>query len=474
MGKSGELRRISKLDLSGGVQTRTVAPLALNSQLLHALNAEFSTKLGAATGRMGSLVQSTVVAAQRVLTILQWIKNDGTTKYFASISDGAGTPKVDLYINSATFAGTWAKSLQDYTNLVDINGANFINKLIVCNGVDAVTGWNGSAWGAITNAPAAGKFPEVFQARLFLLTEAGYLHYSDVINSTGDDFTSTTWTNRGINPNDGQLCKMLKRHRNRLVILKEESIYRYDGTNEPDAIIKVGTHSGKSVVILNDLFFHHPTGIYQMGVGEPVKISRAVQKYLDGMSSANWTQVAAGRDLENVYFWIGNVTIGDPLEHDYNETYTNVVLVYNVYSQTWTVYTGWDARVWFYDETSGLAYFGTSAGKIVKINTAYADVDGATSTPITFDIIFMPEDCGYPESEKEFGTIEVIGRYNSDILVSDDYDKLTGKVELNQERSGGSPTCKKLWVGVREQYNDKPPRIEGLILDNITLQDDAN
>lgn len=468
------LKRNQKQDLSGGVQSRTVAPLALGNQVYHALNAEFTSKLGAATGRRGSLVQSTVVAAQRILTILQWIKNDGTLKYFASASDGSGTPKTDLYINAAVLAGAWSKSLEDYTNLVDIFGINFINKLIVANGVDPVIGFNGSTWGAITNAPVAGKFPEVYQQKLFLLTENGYLHWSDVVNSTGDDFTTTAWTNRGINPNDGQKCKMLKRHRNKLVILKEESIYNYDGSNEPEANITVGTHSGKSVVILGDLFFHHPTAIYKKGVGDPVPISRAVQKFLDGMSSLNWSQVSAGRDLENVYFWIGDVTIVDPLEKDYGVTYTNVVLVFNVFAQTWTAYSGWDARVWFYDETSGLTYFGTSTGKIVKINTGYSDIDGATTLPINFEVIFMPEDCGYPEKDKEFRLIEVIGKYDTDILIATDYDKLVAQKKLNQERAGGIVTGKELWVGVAEEYSDRPPRIEGLILDKVNLLDDAN
>ena len=471
----GLLKRKNKQDLSGGVQTRTVNALSLGNQLKHALNVEFASKLGAGTGRRGSIVQSTVVAAQRILTLLQWIKNDGTLKYFASASDGAeSTPKVDLFINSDVFAGTWSKSLEDLSNLIDVFGVNFINKLIVANGVEAVKGWNGSSWGAITNAPATGKFPEVYQQRLFLLSASGYLHYSDVINATGDDFTTTTWLYRGINPNDGQVCKMLKRHRNRLVIFKEESIYRYDGTNEAEAIITVGTHSSKSVVILNDIFFHHPTGIYQMGTGEPTKISRAVEKFLNGMSSANWANVASGRDLESVYFWIGDVTIEDPMEHDYGVTYSDVVLVYNVYSQTWTAYSGWNARVWHYDETSGLTYFGTATGKVVKINTGYADVDGATSLPISFQLIFMPEDYGYPEKDKEFGLIKVIGQYNSDILIAENYNKMVSKEELNQQRSGGMPTCKELWVGVNEEYDVRPPRIEGLILDNVNLLDDAN
>lgn len=469
----GNLKRKQSLDISGGMQTRTVTPLALPNQVLHALNGEFSSKLGACTGRKGSEVQSTVVASQLIRNILQYIKNDGTVKYFAAVSDGTETPKVDLYVNSAIFAGTWAKSLEDLSDAIDVFGVNFINKIIVCNG-ETVKAFDGSSWAAITNAPDTGKFPEVYQSRLFLLTETGYLHYSDVINSAGTDFTTTEWLNRGINPNDGQKCKMMKRHRNRLVILKEESIYRYDGNNEPEAQITVGTHSGKSVVILGDLFFHHPTGFYRMGAGEPVMISRAVQKFFDGMSSANWANVACGRDLENIYCWIGDVTIEDPFEHDYGVTYSNVVMVFNVYAQTWTAYSGWDARSWFYDETSGLTYFGTSTGKIVQINTGYADIDGETSTEIQFELIFTPEDYGFPEKEKEFGNVSVIGQYNSDVLISDEYAGLKAMEKLNQKRAGGATTCKKIWVGVSEAYVDRPPRIEGLILDSVTLHDDAN
>lgn len=468
------LEKLKKLDCSGGVQTRTVKPLALSNQVIHAFNCEFTSKLGAVTGRKGSLVLSTVVASQPVLSIMQWVKNDGTLKYLTAIGDGAEIPKVDIFVNSAVLAGTWSKSLEDWTAAKDVFYTNFINQIIVANGIDAVKSWDGTTWAAITNCPDASKFPEVFQSRLFTLTETGYLWWSDVINAAGTDFTTTAWTSRGINPNDGQKCKMLKRHRNRLVIFKEESIYRYDGSNEPDAIIKIGTHSGKSVVVLGNIYFHHPTGIYSMGVGEPVLISRAVQKYLDGMSTSNWENVAGGRDLENIYMWIGDVTINDIFEHDYGKTYSDVVLVYNVYAQTWTVYSGWNARVWFYDETTGLAYFGTAAGKIVQINYDYADVDGETSLPINFELIFMPEDYGFPDKYKEFPNVTVLGRYNSDVLVAGDFDSMEGREELNQHVSGGSVTCKKLWVGVNESYKDKPPRIEGYILDNVNLLDDAN
>jgi hypothetical protein len=86
----------------------------------------------------------------------------------------------------------------------------------------------------------------------------------------------------------------------------------------------------------------------------------------------------------------------------------------------------------------------------------------------------MPEDFGFPEKYKECGLIKVIGQYESDVLIAESYDKMVSVEELNQKRSGGSPTCKELWVGVNEEYSVRPPRIEGLILDNTNLLDDAN
>ncbi len=470
-----KIERQQHRDFSGGVQAKTVQALMLSNQVPHALNAEFESKIGSITGRKGSIKKSTVVADQRVLNLFLYRKTDGTKKYLAVSDDGAGTPKVDVYVSAADgFAGAWTKTLEDWTTMTDIFFENFVNKVFAFNGVDAVKAWDGSSWTAVTNAPATGKFPVVFNQRLYVVSESGYLHYSDVVNAAGDGFTTTSWLNRGINPNDGQKVKMAVRHRGRIVILKEKSIYRFDGSNEPEATIQIGTYSGKSVVILGDLFFHNPKGIYKMGAGEPQLISRAVEKYLEGMSAANWQYVAAGRDLENVYFWIGDVTINDPHEFDYGTTYTDVVLVFNVFSQTWKVYSGWNARVWCYDETDGNTYFGTAAGKIFKINEGYADVDGTTITPIAFEVIFQPEDFGYPEKYKEVGQVCLIGEYNSNVEMGDSYDSLEDKTQIMEKEGmmNEKMTLKELWVAVRESYVDKPPRITQLIMDGINVLDD--
>jgi len=470
------LNRVQLEDFSGALQTRTNDALMLDRQVKHVLNGEFSSALGSIIGRMGSIVQSTVVSAKQTLNMAQWLKNDGTMKYFAVADDGQATPKVDVYVNSNNdFSGTWSKSLQDWTTSLNINFTNFANKLFAFNGVDAPVAFDGSTWTAVTNAPATGIYPEVYNQRLYVLSANGTLYYSDVINSSGTDFTTTAWTDRGINPNDGQKGRMLIRHRGRLIIYKDESIYRYNGTNEPEAVITVGTHSSNSVVLLNELYHHHPTGIWRMGVGEPVLISRSVKKYLDGMDSSNWTNVAGGRDLENVYMWIGNVTIKDPFAFDYGRSYTDVVLVYNVYSNNWTVFSNWNARKWYYDSVAGTTYFATSTGKIVKINTGYSDIDGATANKIQFEVIFQPINAHFLEKDKEFDQVFIIGKYSSDILIGKDYEdmKVRSAIENEIGTANQGITCKELWVGVSEEYSDIPPRIDALIVDKINLLSDT-
>jgi hypothetical protein len=295
------------------------------------------------------------------------------------------------------------------------------------------------------------------------------------VDATGLAFTSDTWANRGINPYDVQKWRGLVNHRGRLVIFKEDSIYRYaNNTNEPESIIDVGTHSDLSIVKFNNLYFHHPTGIYKLGVGEPVLISQAVDKYLEGMTSANWENVAGGRDNRFVYFWIGDVTINDPFEFDYGVTYTDVVLALNVFTGAWSVFTKWNARAWAFDKDNGNCYFATALGKIFKINTAYADVDETTTTPIDFGIVFHPEDLGYPELEKSVGKTIVGGEYQSGIRVGASADTLLqeGQLDNGSGEVNAKVIGKQIWTAIYESYTDRPPRIKDYILDKVDIYDE--
>lgn len=471
-------------NFSGGVQRKTAFSISQDHQVRHALNCDFDDEIGTISGRLGSLRQSVVVASDPILNLFV-SKIGSTRKYLVVSDDSQATPKVDVYKNgSANFAGTWTKSLEDWTTDVSIYFRNFVGKLYAFNGTDAPKSTTDyTTWSAVTNAPADGKFPEIFQQRIYALSVLGVLHNSDVANATGTDLTTTAWENVQINPQDGEQCKGLISHRNKLVIFKEDSIYRYDGTNVAGNIRRVGTHSEKGYVEHGDIYFHHPTGIYKLGGGEPIHISRPVEKYLSGMSSANFTTVASGRDVENVYFWIGNVTISDDKEFDYGTTYSNVVLKFNVYSQNWSVYTGWDARVFYFNTDDNLLHFGTSAGKIFKANIGSADIDDTTTTPIPWQIVFKPVDFGYPDKEKQIESIIGFGDYDWQISADRNYKSLNGGDNTIQVTRKGSDVVgvaivpktvfgKEIWVEINTLYTDSRPIFRALVFDNITLLND--
>jgi hypothetical protein len=471
-----KLERITFKDLSGGLQTKTTPDMSLFNQIPHCINGVFSRVVGGIIGRKGSEKQSQVVDDEVVEKL--FIYYNGTTKYYLSvINDGETSEQKDIYKSASYFSGAWSKVKEDLGLIANVNFENFATKLAIFDGVNAPKWWNGSAISDITNAPTTGMYPAQYQQRLFVLDNESFLHYSDVINSTGDGLVSDTWTNRGIHPNDGQDPKGLVRHRGLLRIFKTESIYNYDGTNEPEPIINIGTHSSKSIVTTDlAVFFHHPSGIWMMTSGAPILISSRVQKFLDGMSSANWENVSAGKDLnENVYFWIGDVTISDQFQFDYGTTYSDVVLVYNTKSQEWAVFTGWNARTWFYDQFTGKTYFGDEDGQIWEINKGYSEVNGSSKTAISFDVILNPMDFGYPERYKEVETIIIDGVHSLNMSVGDGYEKLE-EVEQKDENTFGimreKKVVKELWIRISQAYNDTPPYIRKVILDDINIMED--
>lgn len=466
--------RINQGNFSGGMQTKVVPDLINGNQVLHCINGETDTKTGAITGRLGSLRQSIVVASQPILSLLIYYKNDLTKKYLASSDDG-GT-NVDLFINAdENFSGVWSKTLEDWITAYEINGVNFANKLYCVNGVNAPKYFDGTLWYDLVSAPLDGKYPEVYNQRLYILSTAGILWYSDVVNATGDGFSSSVWTNIGVNPNDGQLATGLIRHRGRLFIFKNESIYRYDGNTEPEASIRIGAHSPKSIISLGSLFFFHSSGIHSIDSGDPVLISRPIQKFIDGMDTTNWSKVSAGKDTENVYFWLGNCTINDVHEFDYGAVYQNVVAKHNIYSQSWTIYTNWDARLWIFDESNGATYFADSTGKIFKIKEGYSDIDDTTILPIYLEVVFTPRDWGFPEKEKKVGRIIALGEFNSELQVGDSFNNLKSSnfIEKGEANFPESIIAKDIWVALRESYTERPPRITNIIYDNVDLFDDA-
>lgn len=473
-----KLSRVKIADLSGGVQTKTTPDMALANQVPHCINGDFNVKIGGIVGRKGSNKQSQVVAGQ-VVENLALFPNGGITKqYIAVAKDGLG--QKDIYVSDLNFA-TWAKCKEDIGVTAEPRFENFAKKLVIVDGVNAPQFWDGTTFTTITNAPTNGLFVSQFEQRLFIFTEDSFLHYSDVIASTGLALSSTTWLNRGISPNDGQSATGLVRFRGLLRIFKSESIYNYDGSNEPDPIINIGTRAKRSIVVTDDaLFFHHKSGWYMMSGGLPVKISGRVQKFFDGAGINSWTQASGGKDIHgNVYLWIGDVAIQDTTEFDYGTTYNDVVLVYNTKTQNLAVYDNWNARVWMYSDTTGKTFFGDDDGKVFEINVGYSDVDGTSINAINFELIFNPLDFDYPERFKEVEQIVVSGEHQLKLRAGESYETMED-VEKLKDTDGNELygqmnqklTVKELWYGVSQTYTSTPPYIKKVYLDNINISDD--
>ena len=78
------------------------------------------------------------------------------------------------------------------------------------------------------------------------------------------------------------------------MVFKRNHIYKVFSINEtePDPKIYVGTYSNESIVeCMDTIYFHHPTGIYQLNDSGLTKISDAVKDYLNAMPSSAYTDV---------------------------------------------------------------------------------------------------------------------------------------------------------------------------------------
>jgi hypothetical protein len=254
------------------------------------------------------------------------------------------------------------------------------------------------------------------------------------------------------------------RHRGRLVLFKTDSIYRFNGSNEPEPTVNVGLSSEDGYVTTDThILFHHERDIYKMSLGDPVSISRPVEKFLRSVTPTNWSSISAGRDDRYAYFYIGDVTINDIFEWDYGKTYSNVVLAYNFLLERWTVYSGWNARVWCRDGYNGYLYFVTTSGDITYVDPSKYNDNGSA---IEFQVMWHPIHYGSPRYRKKIDMVSLYGTPGISLRAGESPDKMESfgiyreeakSVEIRHEIRFNS-----LWVGASESYKDSPPMIEQL------------
>lgn len=300
----------------------------------------------------------------------------------------------------------------------------FLDNTFDMNAGRAVRGYQFGASVSVTTIGNNSTLGEVFQDRLYhsgLSTAPSRLFFSSLPNGSSNITWDTTNDYVDINPDDGDKITALKTGGTRLLVFKRYAVYTWKfGQTQADKIFDVGTPAQETVQNKHGItFFANENGVYAWNFGseaQPRLISRKVQKWVDAISTAtleSTTQgLAGGIDNNHYYLWIGDVTVD-------SRSYTNVVLVYHIFLDAWTVYTGVPARAWatFLSGNDLLTCFArggtsnnTSTFRFNKDATAdpgttvAADIAGI---PIDAEVLGREHLMSYPE-ESDLHTIHTV------------------------------------------------------------------
>ena len=174
----------------------------------------------------------------------------------------------------------------------------------------------------------------------------------------------------------------------RLLVFKQESLWRYDGTALKQVKGIPGTTSQRSVVNVRDFtFYFHSSGVYLNDGTSSYLISRQVQEYVEGITSGSYSSVVGWKIEQDIYrLFIRNVVNSDA-DIDIDRCY----LEYDLTTKSWSVGSYSEmitvaSTVFEQDKTVKNTYLGTEgvissdAGQVFQDNTGNSD--GTSTTPI--------------------------------------------------------------------------------------------
>lgn len=215
-----------------------------------------------------------------------------------------------------------------------------LDTTVAVNGTDAISSADGANWVTTGGNLDVGNMPKgtlvrEWQDKIFTAGVAGSV--DRIYFTSGPTGGAVSWTvGNGyidIEPEEGSGgITALNKVPGYLLIFKERSLKRWDGSSTyPESLITIGTPSQEAVVqTKQSCYYFNKRGVYETTGGYPRKISRRIQEIIDAIPSSYYSSVSGWGDGERVYFSIGDITWRDL-------SLTNVVIMYSIDSQTWTV-----------------------------------------------------------------------------------------------------------------------------------------
>ncbi len=429
-----DLQPFNFLKNSGGLNT-TAAPTSLEANEAQDLqNIDFN-EFGAIKKRQGydTLNSTALTGATQVTGLFQYRLNDGTSKFVTTHDDNFY--KMDT--SGGVPDGTW----DDITSGETITAANRFsfatirNITIATNGenlvfkYDAVGSPNDLTQLSVPTGLTKAKYVVGFKERTILanVTVSGTAHPSRFYFSNIG--TLETWIDTrfiDVQPNDGQEIKGIAVLGERLVILKDFSIYNVLFTGDADVpfIVRksasdVGTVSHWSITdIKNNLAFLAPDGIYVYNGSESVKISDKIEKTLGEFTTSALSDTVGVNYRTLNQYWLTFADISSS---------TDTIIIWDYANNAFAKHTGILASVLtiLYDGNNlERLYHGDYKGFVYENNTGNCDKPEGVETAIDAFYITKWFDFGVPSNYKrvQFLFLYVNEEGDWDINVSYTFD----------------------------------------------------
>lgn len=377
--------------------------LILKSSDMKVLKNVIFDDFGIVKKRPGSTKVGNTLASSDILGLHDFAKNDGTHKQLA-------VNAAKVYWNNA---GTWTDSgITGLTTGKRTRFVNFVNKVFLVNGTQAVKDWDGATTydAQVASAPIA-NYITVYNDRIYTNNTPypSRVNYTTIPSAGVIAFTGGDSGYYEVQTDDGDFITGLHARRDRLLVFKNHYIEGRDSYFRRISVVRdIGTPCNDSIVTINNqtYFFNfddiNSTGVYKYGVSDPVKISSPIQDLFDDLTIATpSTQFFAVKQGFNYILHIGTT-----------QGMSNVFVCYNTIHQAWSYWSlpSTVKVLGTYNDTNIiLPYYGTSGGRVYKMSGAtdayYSTTD--TTKNIMMNIRTHPLHCANPHLFKDFTQIFV-------------------------------------------------------------------
>lgn len=326
-------------DLSGGMQM-AVSPFLVSSDELYLVKNWDLEEIGSLEKSSGYEQRgNTISGATNIAGLAPFYYGDNQ-KEVVAVDTGSA---IDMYTYTPS-DNTWTAQSLSLTTGTRFEFATFLDGLFAVNRIDSSYFFDGTTWSTSTNLTGAPKARYVipFLDRLYManLDISGTEHPSRVaLSSLPDASYNITWDTSDtglyfdVSPKDGDVIKGLGKNFNRLLIFKEESLWRYDTNTLYQFPGAPGTNNSRTIVnVLDWTIYFYKDGIYGVRGNEVVKLSRAIRPIIDGVQSTNLDKLCAYGDGDYYKIYLGDVENSKE-----GISIDNCVAILDVANQRWAI-----------------------------------------------------------------------------------------------------------------------------------------